>query len=643
MKLFQSGRIGQLHIKNRIVMASMNTSGSVNADGTLSQRGIEYYVARAKGGIGLIITGTCRVSRDKEYDPRMHRILFADGGVHVAWLSELAEAVHDQGGKIAVQLQSGRGRVVSGKVAKNSVVVAPSATPCFFDSNVVAREISIKEIEALIEAFRVAAETVRMSGVDAIELNFHGGYLGDQFMSSLWNKRSDKYGGNIEGRLRFPIEVIEATKRGAGNDFPLIFKFGLTHYINGGREIKEGLEIAQRVEAAGVNALAIDAGCYESRYWTFPDTYQAPGCLVDLSEMVKKAVNIPVIAVGKLGYPELAERVLKEGKADFVALGRALLADPEWPNKMRQGRLEDICPCIGDNEGCLRRSMEQKYVSCSVNPMTGMEREFALQPTKKKKSVLVVGGGPAGMEAARVSAIRGHKVTIWEKNETLGGNLIPASIPEFKKDYKRLIDYLSTQVKKLGITIQLGKEGTSELVEKMRPDVVFIATGAEPIIPKIPGVQEQGVYTAVDVLLGNKEVGNSAIIIGGGIVGCETALYLMKKGKQVTVLEALDSVMYDAYPINRMHLLNLISSAKILTETAVLEINDKGVIIENENDKNKILTGDTVIIAVGFRSRKELFESLKNKCSETYIIGDCVKPRKIINAIWEGFRIARMI
>jgi 2-enoate reductase len=401
--------------------------------------------------------------------------------------------------------------------------------------------------------------------------------------------------------------------------------------------------MAQRIEAAGANALAIDAGCYESRYWTFPETYQAPGCLVDLSEMVKKIVNIPVIAVGKLGYPELAERVLAEGKADFVALGRALLADPEWSNKVREGKLKDICPCIGDNEGCLRRSMEQKYISCSVNPMTGMEREFALKPTKKKKSVLVVGGGPAGMEAARVSAIRGHEVTIWEKNDTLGGNLIPASVPEFKLDYKRLIDYLSTQVEELGITVQLEKEGTSELVEKMRPDVVFIATGAEPIIPEIPGVQEQKVCTAVDVLLGNKEVGNSVIIIGGGIVGCETALYLMKKGKDVTILEALDSVMHDVYPINRMHLLNLISSAKILTEITVTEINDKGVIIENEHDRNRALSTDTVIVAAGFRSRKELFESLKHTCSEIYTIGDCVKPRKIINAIWEGFRIARMI
>lgn len=643
MKLFEPGKIGKLSIKNRILMCPMGVGGLEEPQGGLSQRGIDYYVARAKGGTGLIITGLTRVSR--EIEPPLEDKLIIDSKTCVTWLNELAEAVHDYGAKVAIQLTAGLGRVATLDLLKIAGAVAPSALPAFEDPTIMTRELSTEEIERLVHAFEFSAEILRLAGIDAVELHGHEGYLFDQFITALWNKRTDKYGGDLEGRLRFPVEVIEAIKRGAGADFPVIFRFGLKHYIDGGREVEEGLEIARRLEAAGADAFEVDAGCYETWYWAHPPTTLPPGCMVDMAQMAKRVVKVPVIAVGKLGYPELAERVLQEGKADFICLGRALLADPEWPNKVKKGRLEDIRPCIGCHEGCLKRVFDVKYLSCAVNPATGMEREFTIKPAEKKKSVLVVGGGAGGMEAARVTALGGHKVTLWEKGDALGGNLIPASVPDFKQDYRRLINFLSTQIKKLDVTIELAKEATAELILEMKPDVVFIATGSTSIVPEIPGVGKKMVVTAVDLLLGKREAGKSVVVVGGGLIGCETALYLAQKSKKLTIIEMLDGVMLDMYSANRMHLLKLLADAdvNILTETKCLEIRDNGITIADKYGKRSTLEADTVVLAVGLKSNEGLLETLKDKIPEVYAIGDCVEPRKVINAIWEGFRTARLV
>jgi len=643
VKLFEPGKIGKLSIKNRILMCPMGVGGLEEPQGGLSQRGIDYYVARAKGGTGLIITGLTRVSR--EIEPPLEDKLIIDSKTSVTWLNELAEAVHDYGAKVAIQLTAGLGRVATLDLLKIAGAVAPSALPTFEDPTIMTRELSTEEVERLVHAFEFSAEILRLAGIDAVELHGHEGYLFDQFMTALWNKRTDKYGGDLEGRLRFPVEVIEAIKRGAGADFPVIFRFGLKHYIDGGREIEEGLEIARRLEAAGADALEVDAGCYETWYWAHPPTTLPPGCMVDMAQMAKRVVKVPVIAVGKLGYPELAERVLQEGKADFICLGRALLADPEWPNKVKKGRLEDIRPCIGCHEGCLKRVFDVKYLSCAVNPATGMEREFTIKPAEKKKTVLVVGGGASGMEAARVTALRGHKVTLWEKGDALGGNLIPASVPDFKQDYRKLINFLSTQIKKLGVTLELAKEATTELILEMKPDVVFIATGSTSIVPEIPGVGKKMVVIAVDLLLGKQEAGKSVVVVGGGLIGCETALYLAQKGKKLTIIEMLDGVMLDMYSANRMHLLKLLADAdvNILTETKCLEIRDNGITIADKYGKRSTLEADTVVLAVGLKSNEGLLEALKDKIPEVYAIGDCVEPRKVINAIWEGFRTARLV
>ncbi|MFC1990812.1 FAD-dependent oxidoreductase [Chloroflexota bacterium] len=646
MKLFEPGKIGRLSTKNRIVMAPMGIGGLAEPDGRLSQRAIDYYAARAKGGTGLIISCSSRVSRKIEQLPIMPfvRNVTIDSRIYTSRLSEWADAVHDYGAKVAMQLSPGVGRIAAGEYLEGSGPVAPSPLPCFFDPSVMARELTTQEVEQAVRAFELAAKIVSTAGIDAIEIHGHGGYLIDEFTTSLWNKRTDKYGGDLEGRLRLVLEIIEAIRRGAGADFPIIYRYGPTHYLEGGREIEEGLEIARRLEAAGVAALDIDAGCYETMPWAQPPTTQPPGCLVDLAGMVKKVVSIPVMVVGKLGYPELAEKVLEEGKADFIVLGRSLLADPEWPNKVKERKLEDIRPCIGDNE-CWNRMSQSKYISCTVNPMTGMEREFAIKPAERKKSVLVIGGGPAGMEAARVAALRGHKVTLWEKGDVLGGSLIPASVPDFKQDYRRLINYLSTQVKKLGVTIELAKEATPELVQQMKPEVIFVATGRIPIVPEIPGIAKGKVVTAVDVLLGKRKAGESVVVVGGGLIGCETALHLAKQGKKLTIVEILDSVARDMYWINRMHLLELLAEAnvEILTETKVLEITDEGIAIADKYGKRNALAADTVLLALGLSPNEKLLGTLKGKAPEMYTIGDCVEARKVIDAIWEGFRTARLV
>jgi 2-enoate reductase len=647
VKLFEPGRIGRLHLKNRIVMSAMLTGlNEPTEKGRLSQRAIDFYVARAKGGTGLIIPSTMRPST--RIEPSWIEPV-VDSERCIRWLNDLAEAVHDYGAKVCVQLTAGFGRIFTPNPAlPHGGTVSASPIPCFWNPDIITRELTIEEIEGLVADYEFSCKIISSAGIDAIEIHAHEGYLIDQFVTALWNKRTDKYGGDLDGRLRLPLELLAAAKRGAGADFPITYRYGLTHYLEGGRDIEEGLEIARRLEAAGVNALHINAGCYENNNLAQPPTAQPPGLLVDLAEMTKKAVNIPVITVGKLGYPELAERVLEEGKADFIALARPLLADPEWPNKVKAGRLEDITPCTGCHDGCIQRLLDGKHVSCAVNPACGRERESIISPAGKKKSVVIIGGGPAGMEAARVAALRGHQVTLWEKGHALGGNLIPAAVPSFKRDYKLLLDYLITQIRKLGVITKLGQEATPDLIQKTNPDIVIIATGATPIIPDIPGI-EKGMGTgkvvaAADVLLGKKEVGERAVIIGAGLVGCETALYLAQEGKRVTVVE-LYTAMRDTCWINALDLKERLdkANAKILTHTNVLEIKHDGLVIADEQGKKSTLEADTIILAAGLEPNRELLEALQDKLPEVYSIGDCVESRQVMSAMWEGFHTARLI
>jgi 2-enoate reductase len=661
MKLFQSGMIGNLTIKNRIVMDALNVQLATPVeDAALTQRGIDFYVARAKGGVGLIKTTFMRPNRKLEFSIGEPVV---NSERCVSWLNDLAEAVHDHGAKVCVQLAPGLGRIPVPKPhLPHGGLVGPSPLPSFRDPNgqmpplgpgrypargerhVITRELTKEEIEQLVKDFEFSAKIIRLADIDAIEIHSHQGYLLDEFLTALWNKRTDKYGGNLDGRLRLALELVEAVKRGAGPDFPTLFKFPLTHYLEEGRDIGEGLEIARRLEAAGVDALGIDGGCYETYNRAQPPTTQPRGCWVELAEMTKKVVKIPVIVSGKLGYPDLAEKVLQEGKADFIALGRYLLADPDWANKVKEGRAEDIIPCLGCHEGCIARVRKFQRIGCAVNPAAGVEKDLMILPAIKKKSVLVIGGGPAGMEAARVSALRGHKVTLWEKQNMLGGNLIPAAIPDFKDDYKLLINYLVTQIKKLGVAVELGKVATPDLIKNFSPDVVFIATGATHVIPDVEGIEEgmeKGrVVTAIDALLGRRQIGKSVVVAGAGLIGCETALYLAKKGKKVAIAGGR-RLAHDMVWGNALDLIKLLDDhdVKISNNNRVIKITETGV-----DSTAQHFDAETLILAVGMKSNNEIpLETLTDKIPEVYNIGDCVGPRHVLSAIWEGYRTAYLI
>jgi 2-enoate reductase len=641
MKLFQPGKIGGMVTRNRIVMCPMGTGSLADEDGGFSRRLISYYGARARGGAGLIITGASIVYTELEPGMGLRTMTRVTSKAHLGRLSDLCAEVHNYGARIAIQLSPGLGRVG----VTDLQPISASAVPYFWDPRITTRELSIHEIETLITAYAFAAGIVRAAGADAIEIHGYGGYLIDQFQTALWNKRSDRYGGDLEGRLRFPLELIDATRKVVGGDFPLIYKFTPDHYIEGGRDLSEGVEIARRLEDAGVDALHVDGGCYEVWHRVIPCMYEPPGCHLHLAEAVKKAVNIPVIVHGKLGNPMLAEKVIEEGKADFVGLGRPLLADPDWPEKVRQGKFDDIRPCIGDNEGCIRRVYELKHISCTVNPAAGMEREYALVPATRRKLVLVVGGGPAGAEAAMVSALRGHHVSLWEKNDRLGGKLIPASVPDFKQDLRPLIEYFSAQMNKLGVSVELGREATAERIRQFSPDVVILATGSTPFIPPLPGIGKGKVTTAIDVLLGKSQPGNKLIVAGGGSVGCEVALYLHGQGKRVTLIEMMKELLPEDINLNtRMGLLSMIkqSGIEVLTETRLVAVTDDGVLVSCAGGE-KELKADSVVLALGFRPESQLRQQLEGIVPELFVIGDCLQPRKIINAIWEGFHTARSI
>jgi len=644
MKLFEPGNIGVMQVKNRIVMAPMGVGAMAEADGNWTERVREFYIARARGGVGLITTGIACVSMKLEPIAKIHLNLYSDS--HLDSLCRIVEGVHEYGTKLSVQLTAGFGRVVAVRWQKPSIPpISASATPCYFNPATVARALSTEEVQELTQAFGAAAKRCQMAGVDAVELHGHEGYLMDQFMSGIWNQRTDKYGGSSQKRLTFAKEAIAAIKREVGQDFPVIYRYAIDHYLEGGRTPDESAWIAEQLEPMRVDALHVDAGCYETSWWPHPPTYQPPGCMLDMAEKVKPVVGIPVIAVGNLHYPRLAEKALQEGKTDFIAVGRGLLADPDWANKVMENRFDDIRPCIGDHEGCFHRLHSGKSTSCTVNPACGYEKELVLTPIKgKKKTLLVVGGGPAGMEAAHVAALRGIEVILWEKTGRLGGNLWPASAPGFKRELKDLLQYQVNQLQKLPVKIELGKEGTAENILQSGVEAVILATGAVPQEPNIVGISNDNTITAVDLLLKKGKVGKSVLVVGGGLIGCETAVYLAQNGCRVTVIEQLPDVLTDMFFVNRGMLLKMMTdnNVQVLTSALPMRVVDGGVLVKHNNE-DRIVPAKSIVIAVGMSPCNDLEKILNGKVAELYTIGDCAEPGGIIDAIWQAFHTARKI
>lgn len=645
--LFRQGRIGKIELRNRLIMAPMGIFGMVNFDGSLTPEAIDFYETRAIGGVGLIVTSMFMTSLDFEPLTSDNNAVMPvlDSTYKTFTLKHLNERVHDQGTKIFIQLSAGFGRVLPPAAARIRQPIAPSKTPLYWRPKITAREMREKEIQQLIDNIGSAAKLAKASRFDGIELHAHEGYMMDQFTAALWNRRKDRYGGDLKGRMNFSLAVIKSIQENAGDDFPIVYRYAIDHKLPQGRKPEEAVLMAQMLEEAGVAALHVDAGCYDTWYWPHPPIYQPSGCMVDMAKIIKKAVSIPVITVGKLGDPDLANKVIEEGWADFVAIGRPLLADPDLPNKARRGQIDEIRPCIGCHDGCLDRIFQGYYLSCAVNAACGNERRLEIKRTQTPKTVMVIGGGVAGMEAARVSALRGHQVELYEKTDRLGGLLFPAGAPDFKKDIEKFREYQVRQITKAGVRIHMKTEVTFSAIEEKKPDIIFMATGSLPVLtPSIPGHEKAGFLNPLDVLEGKVETGSKVIIVGGGVVGCEAALFLAQKGKKVTIVEMLDRTARDLPVANRLMLMELIKvhGVEMLTNTEVIsalpgELKLKGP------EGLKGLTADSLILAVGFASSNGLVRDLERAGYEVLAIGDCVRPGKILNAVWEAYKKARVI
>ena len=644
--LFRSGHIGTVVMKNRFVMAPMGIGALTGFDGLFSERAMDYYEERARGGVGLIITTVCiATNRFEPWESGGLKMLPTfDDPIKTRNLKRFTDRIHDHGCRIFAQLTAGWGRVYRPSLIAMTghEPFAPSSVPLFWTPEKKAREMTTEEIEGLVEALGRAAFVTREGGFDGIELHGHEGYLLDQFKTALWNKRTDAYGGDLDGRMMFPLSVIRKIRETAGSDFPISYRYGLEHRIEGGREKEEGLKIAEILEREGVAALHVDIGCYENWHWPHPPEYQPPGCMVDAARAVKEKVGIPVITVGRLGYPGLANEVLKKGYADFVAIGRPLLADPEFVKKCRSGRESEIRPCIGCHE-CFRRIYQSRSISCAVNPACGDEKLYEIHKSSRKKKVMVIGGGIAGLEAARVSALRGHDVTLYEKSTSLGGLLNIIGRNSLKSDYSRLLDFQVSQVRKEGVRLCLGQAVAIQTVQDEKPDVVFLATGSVPVeIFRTTVESPVQCVSALDVLCGNAEIGSSIVIVGGGATGCEIAAELSNGTSRVAICEQLSELAPDLFHANRDMLLEMLEQrgVSIFTDTRFEKIISGGVALKRKDGSGFTLQADTVIVSIGMIPVDVLLAELTEIIDEVHSIGDCVSPRRVKDAVWEAFKKA---
>jgi 2-enoate reductase len=643
MKLLEPGNIGKLTLKNRVIMAAMGVS-TLDKGGIWGERVMAYHEARAKGGAGMITTHSVFVS--KEYEPFTKNSFDLYSDESLAALKAIADRLHRYDCKLCVQLTAGFGRVTM-RLTPGVTPVSSSENQCDRYPQATARALTTAEAEDLTQAFGRAARRCREAGVDCIEMHGHEGYLLDQFMTALWNRRTDKYGGSREKRLTFTREAIQSIRDSAGTDFPIIYRIGVTHYLPGGRELEEGLWIATELEKMGVAALHIDGGCKENSWWPHPPMYQPLGCMLDLAEKVKGVSSLPVIAVGRLDRPPVAEQALAEGKADFIAIGRGLLADPEWVNKVQHRQDATIIPCIGCHDGCLGAMIHQQPIGCSVNPLCGHEIEWRVTPLKNQKSMLVVGGGPAGIEAARLGIERGFKVSLWEQSDRLGGNLWAASRPDFKRDIRDYIDYLNGLMSRLPAETLLNKKATPDDILQAGADYVVLATGARMGPSLLTDRQGMPLISALEVMNGAEVSGDRVVIMGAGVVGCETAVYLAGLGKKVTVTftypeEGLAENL--EVRANRDMLILMMHDAgiTILPETVPARL-DAGVVVADRQGSEVRIATDAVVYASLMLPVNDLANQLKTRHNGVISVGDGLQPGRIMDAVWGAFQAVREI
>lgn len=652
-KMFEPMKIGTLTIKNRVVMGAMG-HGQAADQCEFSKSTEDFYAARAKGGVGLIITGI--TEPDFEVDQ------FPNGGVagyvnpnynpkvFIERGTELTERVHNYGSKIFLQITAGFGRALHN--------VSCSENPLWADPGKKAHALTREEIRRKIELVTEAAVIGKRAGFDGIDLSaFHESCLMDEFATEFFNHRTDEYGGSFENRMRFTKELVESIKNACGKDYPLSIRLSVVGFLKGwnapslngedevGRTFEESIEVAKYLEKIGVDVLLIDVGNFDSMYHTYQPMYLPKGSNFKYTEELKKHVHIPVICTGRLHDPDLIEKGLEADQADGVCIARALLADPDFVKKAEIGKPETIRPCLSCDVGCLHRILCGQRYSCAVNPAANRETTYQLTPALIRKKVLVIGGGVAGMEAARVLTLRGHQAAIWEKSDQLGGHLISGGAPSFKEDERKLIQWYKQELEALNVPVCLEKEAATSEVLDFGADVVIYAAGSQALIPSYVKGKEHTI-TGVDALLGRKEVGSRVVIVGGGLVGAELALHLEEQGKQVTIIEMLPEILSSGKTVplmNKMCLADIINSKPIDVKTNCKLVSaNKGYAVAEHDGEIIQIPADTIIIAAGFRSNDGLFNDLRGKV-EIYNIGDSKNVANIKNAVWDAYEIARSI
>lgn len=629
--LFEPLEIRGIEFRNRIVMAPMGSCQS-DHDGFVTDQTVEYYRRRARGGVGGITVEAALVTPEANgHEPRLHDAKYVPG------MRRVVEAIRDNGAAVGIQLMHPGRQVTSGRAVAASAVPLNSAAP-------VPEVLTVDEIGEIVERYATTARLAQEAGFEYVEVHGAHGYLPSDFLSPVVNLRDDAYGGTLEKRARFTLEVAEAII--AATDIPVFWRLSGAELTEGGYDLEQQLVVARRLEDAGVACISVSAGTWHRLDVTVAPMWVQRGHMVHYAAAVKEAVNVPVIAVGRLDDPALAERVVREGSADLVLIGRGLIADPDWTVKLEQERRDEIRPCIACN-ACVDLVGRGLEMRCAVNPETGHELTWHVERAPASRRVMVVGSGPAGMEAARLAAARGHAVTLWERDDRIGGKLDVASRAPSKSEVLRYRDYQSKTLADLGVAIHTGVEVMPELVERERPDAVIVATGADPLFPPIPGVDGPTVVDAQEILYGRIDVGPDArvVVVGGSATGCETAELLLSLGADVTIVEMVASIGKGIEQITRRHLVRSLrkGGVHVVTDARVVSIEPDRVRYQPVAGGAEVsLDADLVALAVGWRaSGHALAEALAGR--EVHVVGDAEQPADFVAAVAAGAAAGRAV
>lgn len=630
--LFTPAEIGGMKLKNRMIVPAAVTR-LAGSDGNTTEAFIRYHEDKARGGWAMLITEDIPIIPTCKTYACLPG-LWEDGQVDSH--RTFNDRIHAAGSKVCAQIYHA-GRLAT-RALNGTAPKAPSAVGSPFTPETPA-ELTVEEIEELVRAFAAAARRAKEAGYDAVELHGAHGYLIHQFLSANTNKRSDRYGGSLRGRCRFMTEVIAAARQAVGPGYPLLVRLSIVDYAPGGLTVQESQVIARMAQEAGVDAIDCSNGTTEANYAIIPPVEAARALYVDNAAAIKAVVDVPVIAVGRINEPGLADSVLAAGKADFVAMLRASLADPELPNKAREGREEEITHCIGCLQGCLGQNRRLEPFTCMVRPLTGHAHEDVVTPAQNPRRVLVIGGGVSGCEAAIYAAMRGHQVALWEREDRLGGRWIAAAVPPGKTEYNSFLAWQAVMLSKYGVEVKLGCTATVGLVEEWKPDAVILAAGCGDAVPPIPGVDGPQVVKAEDVLRERCAVGSRVVVIGGGLVGAETANYLAQtRKKQVSIVEMLAKIVSDGEPSPALFLKQDLERCHVdvYTSAAVTQIGPDYVRL-TQGGQEITLPADTVVLAVGLHNDRSLENALSALGVPLTVVGDAHDGKNGLKNIREGF------